>query len=97
MSPKRRNKRDKDITTSIIVPESMLNELDKLAATFNVTRSLMVRNLLDVAISDAKLLNATGAVSLFKYLRDMKEELLQKDKQLREILQKDNNKGLFNV
>ena len=98
MSSKKSKKEDKDVTVCVILPESMLNEIDNLSAAFSISsRSLMVRNLLDIAITDARTLNATGAVNLFRYLKDMKEELLRKDKQLKEILQKENKEGLVNV
>ncbi len=85
------------IMVSVFIQKDMLDDIDKLADAFSINRSHMIRNLLDIALDDAKSLNATGAVNLFRYLKDIKEELLRKDKQLREILKKDNKEGLVNV
>lgn len=65
---------------TIHVNPGFTEKLDKLADKLNLTRSQLVRNLLESGYEDALILEKIGiipAIQLFRKLKDFKKELIK--------------------
>jgi len=52
------------IKINVAIAEGIVEEVDKLAGAYGLSRSQMVQNLLSVSLSDAKLFKAIGLLDL---------------------------------
>lgn len=71
---------------SVLVPVSYIDEIDRIAVKMQLTRSELVRNIIDVGLDQVRIIDKTGAfgaVGVFRRLMDSlreKEELTTPDK-----------------
>ena len=64
---------------AVTIDSEVLEEIDKMAEDFELTRSQLIQNLLSVALADAQALKTVGFIDLAKLVRRVREKL---DKQL---------------
>ena len=62
---------------SVLVPVSYIDEIDRIAAKMQLTRSELVRNIIDVGLDQVRVIDKTGAfgaVGVFRRLVDTLRE-----------------------
>lgn len=57
---------------------AMIERLDRLADKIGISRAQMIRNLLEVALDDAELLDGVGAFTLAKWFEAMREGMRER-------------------
>lgn len=59
-------------------PADMLARLDRLAGKIGISRSQLIRNLLEIALDDAEVLESLGVFTLASWIRAMKESMRER-------------------
>lgn len=61
----------KELMVSFMATPAMVEEIDTMAQKLNLTRSQMIRNLLDTGLDDLRVLHASGFIGVVKYSQEM--------------------------
>ena len=69
---------------AITIESEVLDEIDKMAKEFELTRSQFIQNLLSVALADAQALKVVGLLDLAKLVMRVKEKVGKRLAQLKE-------------
>jgi len=62
----KRLKKEAKINCAIMIEPSLLNEVDYYATKMGISRSLMIRNMVDASLLDLKIFDRTGALQAAK-------------------------------
>jgi metal-responsive CopG/Arc/MetJ family transcriptional regulator len=65
---------DDRVTVQVVFERSLVERLDVVAQAAKISRSQLLRNLLELALDDAELFKKMGLLGLIVRLRDMRKE-----------------------
>lgn len=63
------------VSSGLLIPKDLCERLDRIASKIGISRSQLIRNLVEVGIEEVEAMDALGLIGMMNWMRAIQEKL----------------------